>query len=260
MKKVLFALTAASLLLFQSCKKDDDDGENTSENPCKVTSAQYLSNGQTVQTATYTYTSNQVTKVQLTDVNYTFEYANNNITKRNYFFSAGANPEVYDQVSYNSDGTVSRIESFGITNSGTYTQFMRIDFTYSGGKLNKMTFSEITGSASEVFLENTYSYTGNNITSLDLIDHRDTTQGTLNYTYDTNPNHLKKQNSQVFMIDLLFNSILNDEGVFLPLAFSENNVTGVSGTSFSYQSDTRQNLTDINVDGKPFIKYTYQCP
>jgi hypothetical protein len=260
--KFSIGLTLFTSTFFAACKKDDDDDGEPSENACKVTSAQY-SLGQSTINATYTYNGNQVTKVQFPTFNYTFDYTGNNISKRNYFLSAGANPEIYDQISYNTDGTISRIESYAQDTSGTsYLPAQRIDFSYSGGKLSKTSFYELDGAISDLYLENTYTYTGNNISSLSMKEITDTGDitGTVNYTYDTNPNYFKKQNSQAYMIDILFNPILLDDGSFLPMVFSENNVTKISTSDITYESDTRQNVTNVKVGANSLARYTYQCP
>jgi hypothetical protein len=258
--KFAISLTLFITTFFAACKKDDDD-DSGSENACKVTNVQYYDDGQPDETATYTYNGNQVTKVQFSNYNYTLEYSGNNITKRNYFVSAGATPELYDQISYNSDGTISKIESFEKSSATAYSPFLRLDFIYSSGKLNKTRYFafDSTG-ASALALENTYTFTGNNITSLNFQNFADTTQGTVSYTYDTNPNFFKKQNSQIYIVDFLFNHFLFDDGSFLPMAFSENNVTKIVNTDISYESDTNQNLKDLKFGGDLIARYTYQCP
>jgi hypothetical protein len=257
--KFAISLTLFITTFFAACKKDDDD-DSGSENACKISTVQYFDSGQVDLTGTYTYTGNQITKVQYDDYNSTFEYNGNNISKRNYFVSAGATPEFYDQVSYNSDGTISKIETFGRTQS-SYESFFRVDFVYSGGKLSKTTFLELDGGTTAPILENTYTYTGNNITSVRI--ESDSVQQTVNYTYDTNPNHLKKQNNQVFLVDQTFNLnffLFSEQGiVLLPMVYSENNVTSISNVNVSYKSDDRQNLKDIEIDGDLFIRYNYLC-
>lgn len=259
--KFSIGLTLFTSTFFAACKKDDDDDGDQPENACKVSNVQY-SFGQETMNATYVYNGNQVSKVQFPDFNYTFDYTGNNITKRNYFFSAGAKPEIYDQVSYNTDGTISRIDTYADTSGTSYITVQRIDFSYSGGKLSKTSFYELNGAISDLYLENTYTYTGNNITSLSMKEITDTGDitGTVNYTYDSNPNYFKKQNAQSYMIDLLFNTIFLDDGSFLPMAFSENNVTKISTEDITYESDTRQNVTNIKVGGTSIARYTYQCP
>ncbi|MCU7548953.1 hypothetical protein OCK74_07485 [Chitinophagaceae bacterium LB-8] len=258
--KIALILTLFSSTFFAACKKDDDNGGN-SENACKVSNVQYFDSGQVIETGTYTYTGNQVSKIQFNDYNFTFEYTGNNVSKRNYFFSAGSSPEAYDQISYNSDNTVSKIETFSKSNtSSTYSSVYRLDFVYTGGKLSKVRYLDVTGGASDLLVENTYTYTGNNITSLSYVDYTDTTQGTINYTYDTNPNLFKKQNSQTYQIDFFFNPLLFDsQGSLLPMAFSENNVTKLENTQIDYVSDDKKNLKDLKIGGVVLASYSYSC-
>ena len=260
--KFSIGLTLFTSTFFAACKKDDDDDDGGgNQNACKVSQVQYFDSGQVYETGRYTYTENQLTKVQFDDYYYTFERTNNNISKRNYFFSASSSPEYYDQITYNSDGTISRIEVSEKTQTSTYTPVLRIENTYSGGKINKTNYLLIDGGMTEPFLESTYTYTGNNITSMSYVDYSDTSQGTVNYTYDSNPNLFKKQNNQIFLVDQLFNFLFSFESfILLPMGFSENNVTNISNTTISYESDDRQNLKDVKIGGILFARYTSQCP
>lgn len=261
--KFSIGLTLFTSTFFAACKKDDDDDDGgSSGNACKVSQVQYFDSGRVEETGNYTYTGNQLTKVQFNDYYYTFEYTNNNISKRNYFVSAASTPEYYDQITYNSDGTVNRIEISAKTQTSSYAPFLRIDNTYSGGKLNKTTYLFIDGGVTEPIIESNYTYTGNNITTLNYTDYTDTSQGTINYTYDSNPNFFKKQNSQAFLVEQIFNIFLfSIEGfALLPMGISENNVTNISNSTISYEPDDKQNLKDLKIGGDLFARYTYQCP
>ncbi len=255
---LLFLFTAS--VFFYGCKKDKDD--DPAQQTCRVTKVNYFeSTGAPLDSAAYTYTGDKVSKVQLSEQNYTLEYNGNNVVKRNIFSSAGATPDAYDQVTYNSDGTINKIESFERVSSN-YVLGYRANFTYSGGKLTKAAFSDINNNTATVYEDYVYTYTGNNITSSLYTDYTGSAPSTqtLTYTFDTNTNYFKKQNSQFLLIDAFFADF---DGLFLPLAFSENNVISISSAGqsipLSYTLDSRQNLGDIRLLNQLFARYTYQC-
>ncbi len=255
---LLFLFTAS--VFFYGCKKDKDD--NPAQQTCKVTKVNYFgSTGLPVDSAAYTYTGDKVSKVQLSTQNYTLEYSGNNVVKRNIFSSAGATPDAYDQVTYNSDNTINKIESFERV-SANYVLVYRANFTYTSGKLTKAAFSNINNNTATVYEDYVYTYTGNNVTSSLYTDYTTSTPSsqTLNFTFDSNANYFRNQNSQFLLIDAFFADL---DGLFLPLAFSDNNVLSISGTGgsipLSYTLDSRQNLGDIRLLNQLFARYTYQC-
>ncbi len=254
---LLFLFTAS--VFFYGCKKDKDD--DPAQQTCRVAKVNYFeTNGTAFDSAFYTYTGDKVTKVQLSDANFTLEYNGNNVVKRNYFFSAASTPDAYDQVSYNGDGTISKIEIFERVASN-YASVYRLEFVYAGGKLSKATYSDVTNNVATREEEYVYNYAGNNISSAVYTDYLNSTPAqTLTYTYDTNENVFKKQNSQSLLIDFLF---LDLDGSILPLFFSGNNVLSLSGNGqsipLSYTLDTRQNLGEIRLVNQLFARYTYQC-
>ena len=258
--KISLLLLLGSSVVFNSCKKDKSD--DPAQQTCKVTKVNYFgTTGAAVDSAVYTYTGDKVSKVQLSAANYTLEYSGNNVVKRNIFSTAGATPDAYDQVTYNSDNTINKIESFERVSSN-YVLVYRANFTYTGGKLTKAAFNDVNNNTPTLYEDYVYTYTGNNITSSVYTDYSGSTPSsqTLTYSFDTNTNYFKKQNSQFLLIDAFFADF---DGLFLPLAFSDNNVISISGNGqslpFSYTLDSRQNLGDIRLLNQLFARYTYQC-
>jgi hypothetical protein len=263
--KTLLLFITASTLIF-SCKKDDTNGGGTPN--CRVTKVNYFETSTTpYDSAVYTYTGDKVSKVQLSSANYTLEYTGNNITKRNFFTSAGASPDLYDAITYNGDNTISKIETFYRVSGSNYALFWSTEFGYTGGKLTKVTNYEVTNNVRTGFDEYTYTYTGNNITTAaysDLTDPGSPAQN-INFAYDNNPNYLKRQNSQVFLLDAFF--IDPELYLFLPMIFSQNNVTTITGdagfVNVSYDLDNNQNLVNYRImQGNTQVlrsQYTYTC-
>ncbi len=260
-KTLLIFITATTLIF--SCKKNDTESQTT----CRATKVNYFQTGSNpIDSAVYTYTGDKVSKVQLSSQNYTIEYTGNNLTKKNYFISAAATPEFYDLISYNTDNTISKVETFSRSSGSTYELVWRVDFAYTGGKLTKVTSNEVNNNVSSGFDEFTYTYSGNNITSASYRDLTDPSlpAETINYSYDNNPNYLKKQNSQILLVDAFFSDL---DGLFIPLVVSENNVVSISGAvgsvSVTYEIDNNQNLRDFRIMQGPqqlaLSRYTYTC-
>ena len=91
-----------------SCKKDDKDEET-----CKVSKVEFYNRGNVALAANYTYSGNNITKVDLgSNGSYTLEYSGARIVKRRFFDANTTVSNSYDEISYNADGAISKIESF----------------------------------------------------------------------------------------------------------------------------------------------------
>ena len=208
---------------------------------------------------------NKVTKLSVDGGSLTYEYSGDRIIKRNYVQTGSTTPNAYDQISYNSDGTISRIESFE-NSGGSYQSYWRSDFTYTSGKISKMTDYDMSMGTADKETEYTYTFTGNNITKVDLTDYTVSPAETesYNFSYDANGNYYKKQNTQAFLVDPFLGA--GSDGLFLPIFFSANNVTAISIGTFSipvnYTLDDKQNLKDISISspaGQYKVNYNYLC-
>lgn len=259
MKTLGLALPGA-VLLFTSCKKDD----TTNTTPgCKVTKAytfNFTSNTPS-DSAIYVYNGTKVSKLTMGGDDMVLEYSGNNITRRNFITGGSATADGYDQVSYNADGTISKIESFGRVSSTAYQAYERVDFAYTAGKISKMTLWDLTNGTATKELEYTYTFTGNNISSVDETDYsfNPAVTATYNYTYDTNANYYQKQNPQALLVDPYMGGV---DGLFLPIFFSGNNVTALASDSYTlnigYTIDDQQNLKEVSIERLKFM-YNYQC-
>ena len=263
--KTLGLVLLSSVFLFTSCKKDDAAPTTLT---CKVDKAFYYAPNATApsSTATYTYNGNKVSKLGIDGDDVVFEYAGENITRRS-FMASGSNTTIgYDQIGYNADGTISKIESFGLSNEGTYEAFERVEFTYSAGKLSGLITYDLTSGSAQKTLQHAYTYAGNNITGVIETDH---SMGaplsySYSYTYDSNANYYKKQNAQSLLIDPYLGGI---DGAFLPLFYSANNVTALSSDDdslpVSYTLDELQNLKEVVLvvpeSGQIRVSYTNLC-
>lgn len=268
--KTLGLAFLGSALLFTSCKKDDDDAPDNTQT-CKVDKQYYFDDGGTTasDTASYTYNGDKISSVNVSGITMNYEYSGNNVTKRNWMVPGVTTPAAYDQITYNTDGTINKVETFFLEQGSTnYLPVWRTDFTYTSGKIAGISQWDQSSGTEVKLAEYTYTFTGNNITQLTLTDFEDPSAPetfTINVAYDGNNNYTKKQNAQAFLIDPFIGNLnFIDQGLFLPLFFSANNVTAFSaGTSsypVTYKLDDKQNLTEINVpDLDTRTTFTYLC-
>lgn len=263
--KTLGLALLSSALLFTACKKEDAAPPTPA---CKVDKAYYYAPNATApsSTATYTYTGNKLTRLGIEGDDLVFEYAGEKITKRSFMATGSSTVLGYDQIAYNADGTISKIESFGLSNEGTYEAFERVEFAYSASQLSGLITYDLTSGSAQKTLQYAYTYAGNNITGVVETDH---TMGapqsySYSYTYDSNANYYKKQNAQSLLIDPYLGGI---DGAFLPLFYSANNVTALSSEGgslpVSYTLDERQNLKEVALavpgSGQIRVSYTNLC-
>jgi hypothetical protein len=110
----------------------------------------------------------------------------------------------------------------------------------------------------------TYTYTNNNITGVVINAYVNGTLDdtfSLNYVYDNNSNYFTKQSSLFMYTDPFFGEF---DGTLLPLVVSGNNATtitysGAPIATFSYQVDSKGNITRFDISGDPLVGYAYQC-
>lgn len=260
--KTLGLAIMATAFLFSACHKNDE--EAAKQTTCKLAkSVYYDQSGAREDSALFTYTGNNITQATATDYYYTYEYAGERVSKRNLFGTGETTPAYFQQITYNTDGTPAKIET-RVPSTGTNSDlYDRMDFQYNSGKIQKIDYTDFSNGTAEKLAEFTYTYTGSNITSVDITDLTTTPSQTYTFTYgyDSNPNYLKKQNSQIHFLDPFFGDA---DPTLMPLALSANNVTslGVSGqgsTPLSYTLDEKQNLKDIKASTRSITSYTYQC-
>jgi hypothetical protein len=261
--KILQSLLLLFILSFSitSCKKDDDDKK---QETCRLIKTDYYNNGTVASSANYKYENGRVVRVEVPgQSNFNLEYTGERITRRRYFPTGSTTANGLDQISYNADGTISRIEMFNL-NGSSQSKYYQIDFAYTGGKLNKATYSEVNSSGTLVVdEEHTFTYTGNNITSqvFKIFNGSQSQSIPLTITHDTNANAFKKINQQVFLIEPFFDDI--EGGIFLSLLFSENNVKEIKAATgsipFEYTNDAKGYLSSFLLGGQKVAGFNYEC-
>jgi len=261
--KILHSLLLLFILSFSisACKKDDDDKK---QETCRLIKTEYYNNGTVATSANYKYENGRVVRVEVTgQSNFNLEYTGERITKRRYFPVGSTTANGLDQISYNADGTISRIEMFTL-NGSTQSKNFQIDFAYTGGKLNKATYSEVGSSGTlQVAEEHTFTYTGNNITSqvARIFDNGQSQSIPITITHDTNANAFKKINQQIFLIDPFFDDV--EGGILLSLIFSQNNVKEIkiatTSIPFEYINDSKGYLSSFLLGGQKVAGFNYEC-
>lgn len=260
----VFLLTILASFFIVSCQKEPDEALlGTTPSSCQLIRAESIDSGAIQDTAGYVYAGDKVSKISFTDYFTTFDYTGNRVTKRSYYDITNNDPAGFDNISYNGDGSVAKIE--------TYVVFPQLpagilvytyDFTYTAGKLTRMVEKADTsfrGAPMINLYEYDYTYTGNNITKVEQKDVLNNVTDILSYAYDNKTNYFNKKSGSLFT-DLFFNQL---DGSSLPLALSANNVTKVSfgggDVLVDYTLDSQSNLKELLFDGTVAIRYFYKC-
>jgi hypothetical protein len=256
-----FVALALIATLFFACQKDPD-GSILSPANCTLEKVVYYdTDGTPEDTAKLTYSGSQITRVDYSDVAITLEYTNGKVSKRNILAQGTTVVAYYDQFTYNTDGTVSKVESF-LSALGTPMQYYSYEYTYSSGKiatiLEKQDTTSTGGGALVPVYNYIFTYTGNNITKVDEEDLIAHVSDVYTYQYDTKPNYFNKiPNSYFFEIEFVDLFTPN-----LPLALSENNVTDYddsSGQTDLTYTEENGNIKTFMVDGNKVATYMYKC-
>lgn len=261
----MFIVTLSSTLI-TSCKKDKDKNADSSKVKSEIT---YDDDGNKVDSIAYTYNGNHVVKVDMigqTNAHYTLEYNGDKIVKKNYFEGNATASTEYENVNYNSDGTISSIEVFNGTGSSAERMAVAA-FTYSGGKPSKLVLSGRVNGTFQPVQQMEYTYTNGNITSEKLTDALDPSNSlTLQYTYDNKENLLKKLFSQSILIDPQQDVAQYDNNLLgTGILFSANNPTSLSVANSPFPftinialtANNQNNLVSAMVDGKLAMRYNY---
>jgi hypothetical protein len=267
MKMKYVLLAAVVVTIFFACQKEPDPNllGGGSSNSCQLIKAVfYDSVGAVDDTLGFVYTGTQVTRVNYVSYFVKLDYTNGKISKRSFYDYAKPDSAYYfDQFSYNSDGTLSVEQDYAFI-AGIPTPFLygSYTYTYSGGKLSQMVTkydTSGTGVLAAVYQSN-YAYIGNNISKSINKELVGNSADTLTYSFDSKPNYYLK-NPFLFYTDDLFAGGV--PGELLPLALSANNATGVLyggfNTNITYITDSKQNFTELDINGNKSATYSYKC-
>jgi len=248
--------------LFIGCQKEPDGGQVTPPpaTTCKLEKTYaYDDTGAVIDSALYVYAGDQVSRINYLDYYVTYEYQGSKVSKRNYIETGGTSSFGYDKFTYNSDGTLNKIEFFVL--SPLPIVIYSYELTWVGGKLSKIVSKEdLAGSGTlNPEYEYTYTYTGNNITQCLVKDLTTGDTYTLGYQFDTNANYYSKTPDALFT-DYLFSEFSPE---ILAFVLSANSVVVYmeDGASYTvgYTLDDKKNLKELALDGQVLVKYFYKC-
>ena len=247
------------LFIFSSCQPEPDD--NILKQPvCNVIKLFIYDNGNVDDSATYTYTNNQVSRIKSPKEDIVFEYANNKVIKRTMFDALGS-PYAYDAFIYNTDGTLKTLDLF-MSNGAGFDKWGFYEFSYSAGKLStvKEKYDVFSNGVFTEFSEYVFRYNGDNIDRCIINYKTNPDSDTLIYHYDTKPNYHQKQNTKSYFTEYLF---FRGDMSGLPLVLSKNNTTMVEDNGdkilHTYVEYPNTYLKDILVDGDLVVRYFHDC-
>jgi len=256
-------ILSVSVLLLASCQQDPDPTPPASN--CKLQKEYSYDSGSVDDSAIYTYTNNRVTKVETSYLYFTVEYANDKISRRNFYQPGTTVMNGHEIITYNSDGTINKVERFE-DNGSNAVLWERMNFTYSGGKLVKVATVADDGTGTVApYSDVNFQYTGNNVTK-EVYTYFGSTPETDSITFqnDANPNYFTHQSTQFWLLDPNF---LDAEAQALVFFLNQNNVTTVidsydplSPIHYSYEADSHGNLIRFKEDGTLYLQYVYSCP
>jgi hypothetical protein len=257
-----YVLVAGLVCCFLACQKEPDASLLTPAS-CKLDEIFYYSGGSVPEdTVSYEYTGDIVSTVNYSDYYVELSYSGDRIVKRNYFLNGTTALVAYDDLIWNGDGTLSRVDVY-VADPGLPAPFLifQYTFTYTGGKLSHAeTKVDTSGTGPVPVIESYFMYTGNNISQVIQNDLLNSAADTLNYTHDANQNYYSK-NPALWLSDNLFSDF---NGYLLPFALSANNVTALISTSgdnipVTYEATDQEHIKTISIEGDLLARYNYKC-
>ncbi len=259
---VLF-LTAA--LIFNACAKERHN--RNPENDCRLVKSTGIlgRGGNYIDTAFYEYTNGLVSKISLSyGMQYEMFYDNNRLVKTEYLYSSTPGLKNVISLNYNTDGTLSGFNRYGITN-GTDTVLISSNlFTYQNNLLFKAKYSEhnFTTNVLEHKADTYFVWDNGNISLLKTHKQEypfDTTFS--RYSYDTKQNYFMRLYGAISypVVDPYF--LFPSVGDF-PFLLSRNNVIGfpdMPGFFITYPENSLGYPEAMYWDGDLNVRYHYSC-
>ena len=254
-----------------ACQKTIDDFNVNTQNPvapvdtiCRITNAYYYGGSGGLNDSTvYTYTGNQLTRVEGRDE--FVEYVYNGSKLFSLTYTEKQMNQVYrvDTFYYAGD-LITQIRSHDF-DQWVYMDSVHaiMDFNYTGTQLNSLSTQFWHGDIpSQIFSNQTdFTWENGNIVKLMFADATGWTDS-VTYSFDTLPNYFKNVGGYFFMNDPFFELQVGFDA-HIPYFLSTNNVTGyvVTGltNTVAYEIDSRRNPVAVNMNGFEYMKYKYLC-
>ncbi|RYZ22671.1 MAG: hypothetical protein EOO16_08160 [Chitinophagaceae bacterium] len=269
MQKLKHLLPALALLaLFSGCMKYEEYAVTTQGNGCKI-SSMYLYNfvtGAPLDTARFTWTGDNITRVTLNNYHYDINYNGTLIDRRTFYSGTGTQPFRYDQFVYDAAYLLARFERNEQDASGAFFRSDSTTFQYSGGFLRGFTqwIRNAPGDPLLLSRRKEFTYTGSNVSEIREIEFLngtpvDTTNSAV--VVNNDPNWFQAINPRFWVAGPYFAGDDMDaiEQLVMRNAVERETVAGIPVT-YSYSLDAKGNLAEHKVNGQVAGRYFYNCP
>jgi hypothetical protein len=246
-----------------ACQKEiSSETSNTSLSGCQLSKITYYdSSGVSEDTAGLVYTNDKISRVNFSDYYINLVYTSNRVTRINYFDKSGTKYDFYDSVRYTGSGKIESLIYYS-TSSGPDEPSGGYVITYNAdGTPSKMIEKASTGGPTlEDAFQYAYTYTQQSITTMTITELTIPLTIPFTYTYDNTANYFSKFPSEfIFADNILFGISSVQFGFSSPFIFSKNNISSVQGMPVTYVTDSKGNLTEIKSGGVRMVTYDYKC-
>ncbi|MEJ0104709.1 MAG: hypothetical protein WDO19_20095 [Bacteroidota bacterium] len=258
MKYLLFAATA---ILFLGCQKGKDDNDLiNSTTTCKLKTITYnFSPSPRVYNVVYSGDNILELSSSVDKTQYTYN-ATGQLTKKETLNNGNTQAQYKTEFSYNGDGFLAEEKNYEFF-GGSLQATSRYTFQYNGSRLSQM--NHYTSGGTTYNGKTVYTWTGDNITSIDYYDETNTLECTTIFTYD-----LTKENSFYSKFKVFYLQDLYDDD-FAPIYFiSKNQLTSSSNQcapvetdnwAYTYNSENLTKTVTINGSSIPMWTFGYTC-
>jgi hypothetical protein len=268
-KRKLLVPVLLAFAALASCMKYETYPVPEKPNGCKV-SKMYLYGGGGAgnDTATFTWTGNNITAVALNAFRYNVDYDGALVTKRTFFQGNSTTPFRYDQFIYNpaANYIITRYELFEADTSGAFYRSDSTVFQYSGNALTSFTQYERSAAnmPMEIRKKKQLSYVASNLSLLTNINYMnavatDTTSATISVYAE--PNHFRAINDHFWMVNPLW---VADDMDVVQFALTQDAIAQIAAGGQSsvrtYVSDDKGNLSEYRESGVLQARFQYNCP
>ena len=270
MKTFFTLISLSGCLIIYSCQKEIKGNETPAPPPapsCKPVNAFYYANNAIYDSASFVYSGDKVMRAESDIKSITYTYSGANISTLTYYDKLAKAVSFTDTIDYDANNRMTRLRVTYYPGrfSAVYNQYTYL-FSYKGNNIDRISsiHQGESNSSNGDSLTNIFTVdAAGNTQSIVTIDRQGNVYDSVHYSYDSNPNYLKKMNPNFFIFDANFQM----QGSYLhhlPYATSTNNVTNFSYFANSvynvtYQLDSLKNVTQVSVNGAPYATYSFTC-
>jgi hypothetical protein len=270
MKKRMWTLPLLAVIAtLAGCMKFETYPVTAQSNGCKI-STMYLygATGSINDTARFTWTGNNITKVVLNAYHYDIEYDGSLVTRRNFYLPGATTPDHYDRIVYNpaANYILTRYELFEEDAPGSYYRADSTVYQFTNGFMTGLT-QWTRAAASDpiaVLRRKLYTYNGSNLSQVqDIRYHNGAPADTTITSVSTNsdPNYYRAIHDWFWAISPMW---VNDHQEALKNSLTRDAVAqetiGSIPIQYSYTTDAKGNLEEMRGNGVRSTRFAYNCP